>query len=123
MAETKRQLDEYERQATEDANSDEIEKKFTGVVFIVFESPSDCITIRRNQKLPILKYIFGSIFYACKNHSMTWYFERAPEPTDIYWENLGTSTLKRIFKTTISYILSLLLLAIGFGIISSIKSV
>ena len=52
-----------------------------------------------------------------------WHFERAPEPTDIYWENLGTSTVKRFLKTGISYILSFFTLLIGFAIISAFKAV
>ena len=47
IAETKSQIEEYEKQATEDADSDVIKEKFTGVVFVIFESPTDCIRIKR----------------------------------------------------------------------------
>ena len=81
------------------------------------------MAIRRKQSLLIPKLFLGTFFGCCLGHRTKWYFDRAPEPSDIYWENLGHSTLRRIFRTTISYMLSLILLCVGIGIISSVKVV
>ena len=44
-------------------------------------------------------------------------FEFAPEPTDVYWEHLDVTDIKRILKTIGTYIASLILVGICFGII------
>jgi hypothetical protein len=56
---------EYENQATEDADSDKIKEKFTGIVFVIFESPIDCLTIRRQQHGLPLKLILSTFFGCC----------------------------------------------------------
>jgi hypothetical protein len=45
--ETKREMEIYEVQATENADSDKIKEKFSGIVFVIFKSPQDCIKIRK----------------------------------------------------------------------------
>lgn len=42
--------------------------------------------------------------------------ERAPEPTDVYWENLGVSSIKRCGYMAITYFATLLCLGVVFGV-------
>ena len=67
-----------------------------------------------------LKYLFCS---CCVNKSKTSYyirymkFESAPEPADIIFENIETKTLDRIIKTSIVYLISIILCGISFAAI------
>jgi len=56
------------------------------------------------------------------SYQYQWEFERAPEPSDIYWENLGTSTGERICRSMWSFMLTAFLILICLGVISAIKS-
>lgn len=47
IAETKAQIEEYEKQATDQADSEKIEESFTQEIFVVFSSPLDCINVRK----------------------------------------------------------------------------
>lgn len=47
--------------------------------------------------------------------------ERAPEPTDVFWENLGVSSFDRIKKVCMTYIATLLVIGICFGVIWGIN--
>lgn len=49
------------------------------------------------------------------------YIERAPEPNDIIWDNLGYSDSFKLKRRTITNLLTLCLLIICFGIISGIS--
>lgn len=46
---------------------------------------------------------------------------RAAEPTDLFWENLSVSKSSRIARTFMIYMLTLVVLAICFGINLGIK--
>jgi hypothetical protein len=50
-----------------------------------------------------------------------WEFERAPEPSDIYWENLGVSTTKRFLNTCKAFVLTTICGGIGIAIIKALK--
>lgn len=43
--------------------------------------------------------------------------EIAPHPSQIQWENLGVTTIRQFFKSTIAYFVALLLLAVSFLVI------
>ena len=43
--------------------------------------------------------------------------KRAPEPTDILWENLGYTSLERLKKRLVSNFAMLVLIAIGFALV------
>ena len=55
----------------------------------------------------------------CFDSHKSWNFERAPEPNDIFWENLGVKKSELLLRRIISYFLifSLIFGAI-YGIIS-----
>jgi hypothetical protein len=44
-------------------------------------------------------------------------FERAPEPTDLYWENMSVSSGQRFFRVILTYLSTLVLVGVCFGII------
>jgi hypothetical protein len=50
-----------------------------------------------------------------------WILERAPEPTDILWENLKTSTFSRINRSFFSFIATIILIGASLGSIIGIK--
>lgn len=48
----------------------------------------------------------------CFNENDLWRFERAVEPSDINWENLGVGPIRRFCQTTFSYILTFMILVV-----------
>jgi hypothetical protein len=65
--------------------------------------------------------ILKIIFPCCFRKSSFWHFKRAPEPSDINWQNLGVSTLRRICQTGMIYIITSGILVACAFIINSIK--
>lgn len=61
------------------------------------------------------KKIFSCFFgkSAAENFS----YERAPEPTDVYWENVSVTSVQRIIRVCGTYVATLALIGICFGII------
>ena len=57
----------------------------------------------------------------CLNNKQRWIFERAPEPTDIFWENLNAKPVRRFCKSMFSYFSTAILIFICLGMIASIK--
>lgn len=55
------------------------------------------------------------------SHETLWEFERAPEPNDIYWENLQVSSIQRVFYGFFSYVLTAVVIALCFGLLTLIK--
>ncbi len=49
------------------------------------------------------------------------YIQRAPEPTDVKWENCGASTWSKFCRRIITIISTLIVLGICFGIILGIN--
>ena len=57
----------------------------------------------------------------CFNQNDLWTFERATEPSDINWENLGVGPVRRTCQTIFSYFLTFCILGICALIIWGIK--
>jgi len=47
-------------------------------------------------------------------------FRRAPEPTDVYWDNLSVSYLGRFCRVLMTYFFTILLIGVCFGCIYGI---
>jgi hypothetical protein len=62
-----------------------------------------------------------TFFPFCLPRSWKYVFEIAPEPSDIYWENMGVTTLTRILKSMASFALTAVLMGGCVGFIFSIK--
>ena len=67
------------------------------------------------------KFIVRTFFPCCAPDTWRFVFERAPGPSDIYWENMGVSSIQRIFKSMISFVLTALLMVGCVGFIYGIK--
>jgi len=48
-------------------------------------------------------------------------FERAPEPSDVYWDNLSVSFFRRVRYIFLTYIATIFLIGACFGIIYGIN--
>ena len=48
-------------------------------------------------------------------------YERAPEPSDVYWENLSTSSISRFFRVMCTYFATVIIIGICFGILWGIN--
>jgi hypothetical protein len=46
-----------------------------------------------------------------------WSFERAPEPTDVFWENLSIPALRRMKNIILTYLATLFVIGCCFGVI------
>ena len=115
-------IEYFEKQATDEADPEKQRKSFTGIVFIVFQNPQDCLKATANNNwFPITKMIARTFFPCCTPDSWKFLLERAPEPSDIYWENMGVSSIQRIFKSMISFVLTALLMVGCVGFIYGIK--
>jgi len=52
-----------------------------------------------------------------ENDSDRWYFSKAPEPSDIFWEHLKYGYCNRVIKGIFSYLSTTILMLLCFGII------
>jgi hypothetical protein len=48
-------------------------------------------------------------------------YERAPEPSDVYWENLSVSSFGRFIRVSCTYFATIIIIGICFGIIYGIN--
>ena len=48
-------------------------------------------------------------------------FERAPEPSDVFWENLKVSSGYRAYSMIATYFATILIIGVSFGIIYGIS--
>jgi hypothetical protein len=125
--ETKKELEEVEERINdlENANLDE---RFLKTVFIIVERPSDASRVIATQgnlyfKL-ILKFVcccFSCCFDTCLGKGFFWHFLRAPEPSDIFWENLGIRGCQRLGRAFASLIGTSIVLVLCILVIRFIK--
>ena len=118
---TQAKIEEYEKKTTENEGSNADEVGFLGIAFVVLSKPSDCHKVIKKQSSGFIMGIFKFFFGCCMNDESLWEWERAPEPSDIYWENLGVSTCGRICYSVQSYVATVLLMAGCLVVISLIK--
>lgn len=97
--------------------------RFTGTVFITFETPEEARTVKRLFEISfwntILIYLKKSVnmenkllFKDCFLH-----IRRAPEPDDVLWENLGVSWEVKLKKRLITTLATLAILCMSFCLI------
>ena len=116
-----KEIEKVEERAA-DKEGDRVERKeqFTGVVFVVLKNESDknkLIEYRHyNWKLSLkrkwCKYLCDFKF---------WEFKRAPEPSDIIWQNLGIRHSRRILQTLFVWTITILILVGSGYVINLIK--
>ncbi len=73
---------------------------------------------KKTKGYPI--YTFEGKYHKHKNVHIN--ISRAPEPTDVYWENMGVSFWNRLGKTALTLLASLGAISVVFGISWAIKS-
>jgi hypothetical protein len=68
------------------------------------------------------RFIKRALCCCCSDESgYKWSFERAPEPTDVFWENLSVSALRRARNVIVTYLATLLVIGCCFGVIYGIN--
>lgn len=100
------------------ADSEVCEQKFTAKVFVVLRQPKMAFQVENdtgNWRL-LKKYAF------CMNNEDRWCFERAPEPSDIFYENLGVGSIERAMLIAYSYFITAIVIGICVACIGSLKS-
>lgn len=107
---TYKQMEEYGQNLHPGKN----EQLFTGVAIAVVEKQS-------MQTLAIRK---GRLQNACcgiGSSGANFTYERAPEPSDVYWENLKISATSRLLRVCGTYFATLIVIGACFGIIWAIN--
>ena len=127
LKEIQNQISAKEKTAYGDDNDDDQDRKeaFTGIVFVVMNQPKDVATVLKRQQQKCcgsFMRLFCPCCFCSSNISRSWVFERAPEPTDIFWENMNVHICKKIFNIVISLVATFIIMLISFGLISWIKS-
>ena len=82
-------LDAMEKEACgSDANPEQRRKTFTGTCFVVLKTEKDMLKCVNMQKTGLLFWFYKTFFWCFLPKDALWQFRRAPEPTDINWENM-----------------------------------
>lgn len=88
---------------------------FSGIAIVVVET-------QRMQELILRR---GAIQNACcgagSGANTGFRYERAPEPSDIYWENLAITNFQRNVRVTLTFIATFILVGACFGILYGIS--
>lgn len=95
--------------------------KFTGTAYVTFETPEQAQFAKRKLKKTFkqrMNIFFHKGFQFDLNHfylgKTLIYAERAPEPNDIIWENLGTSWIEKFKMQWWTHFYTLLVLVLCF---------
>jgi hypothetical protein len=103
---------------------------FLGVAIIVFESSQNVQDftlifedsfLKNSYKWIKAKLCCSRISDEEKAVTLITTYERAPEPTDINWENVSAGNYRKFMHALATYIATLCLIAICFGIIWGIN--
>jgi len=105
-----------------DENTDTATKRenFTGIVFVVLKTQKDMYKVLNGQSSRTVR-VLRSLTCCLWEKSDFWFFERAPEPNDIYWENLGIYQIERLIYGFFSYFMTCVLMGVCLAIIFTVK--
>jgi hypothetical protein len=109
----------------------ETERRFTGRIFVVFNLPSQChdflVYYRINFYRAILMNLgLGRLAFVVQYKdenlglSKSILVRRAPEPTDVIWENLGVSWTSRLKRRIVAGFFTAIILGVCFVILAAI---
>ena len=108
-------------------------KNFSGVIFVTFNTkedkekflkpyPKNCIMLLLTSICNLRFYLCGCFINSVKRKSFfikkNMIIESAPEPEEIKFENLEISSKERFFRTLLIYLISIIIIAISFALIS-----
>jgi len=111
LKEVKARLKSFEDTGNQRAG---VPNKFTGTCFVIFSKPSDCSKVLQSYQQGAFWRAFRRVFGRFFGTQFFWEWERAPEPSDISWENLGISTQKRIVNSLSSFGATAVLIVLCF---------
>jgi hypothetical protein len=121
LADIQTRLKELDSKASKASEEDQKES-FTGVVLVVLESPNHCSKVLTQQEERYCRKFMKNTCSCFIHGTSSWTFERAPEPTDIFWENMNVHFCKRVANSMFSWLLTLIMAGICFFFIQWIKS-
>jgi hypothetical protein len=75
-----------------------------------------------NQNDSILFWLARILCNCCWNKDDFWQFERAAEPSDIIWENMGFTPCQQSFRQFVSSCATFVSVGISFALIYAIKN-
>ena len=94
--------------------------------FVTFETQADARAVEDRFGKDFITHFWQILFnyFGCGKIKQSYFFKGrsitaqiAPEPTDIYWENLGVRAKKRAKYISTTYCITLVALGVSFGII------
>lgn len=93
---------------------------FIGAAIVVVRIQADQQYILLSVKKNICQQIFSAL--SCNSgDTKNLSFERAPEPSDVYWENLNVTSSQRFLRVFLTYLCTVLVIGVCFGIIYGIN--
>jgi hypothetical protein len=97
-------------------------EKYTGKIFVVLKNDKDMAKVIEDVGDNLLVR-FGKTFCSfCYDSSSLWEFYRAPEPSDINWQNMGIGAGRRCCQTGFVWFITSIILGICIAIIQTIKT-
>ena len=88
------------------------------------KKPADCLKVLREQEEKdtlLRRFLTSCCGCMFGDHTALWTFERAPEPSDIYWENMDVTSFERVCRGSVSYFFSALVVLLTIVVIAKIK--
>lgn len=120
------QIKDFEKRIKDDSSY-----KFTGIAFVTLNTEKEALDVLLNHQRTFLQSVILYIFTAfskifkkelSKNYDGSIItVERAPEPLDIYWENLGYDNWQIIKNRSFTYFASFLIIIVSFGLILAVN--
>jgi hypothetical protein len=98
---------------------------FTGIAFVIFNKQNDATRVINFFQLSVLYRIYSYVafkIFKCKQQRVGSTFldenrviaHRAPEPTEIFWENLNVKTYIKFRYSVYVYLATLVVLLLAF---------
>ena len=110
----------FEDRAGNAGDSEDQEAAFTGIVFVVCQWPSDCYKVSERES-GFMGRVCKSWFSCCLAKEKLYRWDRAPEPTDVYWENLGVGWWERVVRGFLSDFFTFIMVVICFAAVGLLK--
>lgn len=83
---------------------------YVGTAFIVFQKPTHAHAVLNSQDDSLLLYTLKLLWrnfcccFVSKNSASNFQFAKAPEPSDVYWENMNITFIRRFKVTLVTYL-------------------
>lgn len=117
ISETETKIEDFLKVVQTD---DSLGHLFTGRAFVVFKTPCYAnIVLNANKSATAFGRLFRKICCGCCSGTSlgSMIFEKAPEPNDIFFENMQYTFMHKVCMTFVTYSVSFILVGACFGII------